>query len=188
MFDIIDSEKCFSRDISPYSLVIGEFDVCEPYFSPKKASVEPAKKRKKPNTPSICDIDTQTRHEELRPHLISCLEKLQAVWPFSDIKKPRTIKTVESETIDFPSMQAMVETARIKFSSNEDADELELTDPVTTGIDLFGVFNLVCINNQDILSLLTITPNCQYIIPPKSSFLMGSIANTASQLGNYGKF
>lgn len=186
MFDIIDSEKCFSRDLSPYSLIIGEFDVCEPYFSAKKDSTEPVKKRKKTNTPSVCDIETQKRHEELRPHLISCLEKIQTVWPFKDIKIPRTFKAVESETIDFPSMQAMVETARIKFSSSEDAEELELSGPVTTDIDLFGVFNLVCINNQDMLNLLAITPACQYIIPPKSSFIMGSIANSAAQLGSYG--
>lgn len=187
MFDIIDSEKCFSQNIAPYSLTIGEFDVCEPYFSAKKPTTEPAKKRKKANTPSNCDVETQKRHEELRPHLIACLEDLLKVWTFSKIREPRSVKTVELETIDFPAMQAMVEKARIKFCSDEDADEYELSGPVTTEIDLFGVFNLICINNQHTLNLLRITPDCQYIIPPKSSFLMGSIENSAKQLGNYGK-
>lgn len=193
MFDIVDSEQAFSKDIAPYTLIEGEFDVCEPYFRVKKESTEPAKKRKKtvPNPPSRADLETQKRHEGLRPHLVSCLEGIETIWPttWKEIKSPRIVDTVETESIDFPSMQAMVETARGKFSyeEEEDAVEYELSEPITTDLDVFSIFNLVCINSENSLKLLQITPTCQYIIPPKSSFLMGSIADSLSQLGNYGK-
>lgn len=195
MLDIIDSEKCFSRDIEPYTLIEGEFDVCEPYFRPKKESTEPPKKRKKtvPKAPSVADVETQKRHEEIRPNLALCLEQIESIWPESwkQIKSPRTINGVEAETIDFPSIQTMVEMARGKFGQNDDDDdedsaEYNLSATVITDLDMFSIFNLICINAESTLKLLQITPACQYIIPPKSSFLMGSIADSLSQLGNYG--
>ncbi|GAA5810000.1 hypothetical protein MFLAVUS_003415 [Mucor flavus] len=194
MLDIIDSEKCFSRDIEPYTLIEGEFDVCEPYFRPKKESTEPPKKRKKtvPKAPSVADVETQKRHEEIRPNLALCLEQIESIWPESwkQIKSPRTINGVEAETIDFPSIQTMVEMARGKFGQNDDDDdedsaEYNLSATVITDLDMFSIFNLICINAESTLKLLQITPACQYIIPPKSSFLMGSIADSLSQLGNY---
>jgi hypothetical protein len=200
MFGIIDSEKCFSQDISPYYLIKGEFDVCEPYFRAKveSAAESPPKRRKKNNKntkpPSVADIETQKRHQELRPQLISCIKSLNKVWPdrWKDIKLPRTIKTVEAETIDFPSIQAMVETAHGRFNNindeeQEEAAQFTFSDYTTKELDLFSIFNLVCINAENKLKLLQITPSCQYLIPPKSTFLMGSIANSAKQLGSYGK-
>lgn len=211
MFDIIDSETCFSKDIGPYHMIKGEFDVCERYFCAKAEITESSseaqplnKKRKKKNTkaPSVAEIETQKRHEELRPQLVSCLESIQEVWPnkWKEIKVPSaatTKETVEKDTIDFPSIQTMVETAHGKFSNNFQTDnedeqrdapaEFILSDDITKDLDLFSIFNLVCINaEKKRLKLLQITPSCQYLIPPKSTFLMGSIANSTKQLGSYG--
>lgn len=198
MFDIVDSEACFSKAISPYRLIEGEFDVCEPYFKAKKDLPEdaPKKRRKKNNTtktPSVTDIETQKRHEELRPLLMSCIEQLKAVWPtrWKDVKEPTPRNEAnKTETIYFPSIQSMVETAQGKFNyaDEEGVKEFSLTSFITKELDLFSIFNVVCINDEDKLKLLEITPTCQYIIPPKSSFLMGSIANSAQQLGSYGKY
>lgn len=199
MFDIIDSEACFSKAIAPYRLIKGEFDLCEPYFRAKKEDAPAPKKRRKKNTaakaPSVTDIETQKRHEQLMPMLMSCMEQLERLWPqrWKDIKEPSPREGGDkTETIYFPSIQSMVETAQGKFNYADAEEETvvkehHLTSFITKELDLFSIFNIMCINAEDKLKLLEITPTCQYIIPPKSSFLMGSIQNSAKQLGSYGK-
>lgn len=195
MFDIIDSEKCFEKDISPFKLIKGEFDVCERYFTAKKEDLDapPVKKRKKknPKSLSVTDVETQKRHEELRPQLLTCIEHFTKIWPdyWKCIKKPTTKdqSIVENETIDFPSIQAMVETAQGKFNTMEEEKVYELSNYITKDLDLFSIFNIMCVNAEDKLKLLEITPTSQYIIPPKSKFLMGSIENSTQQLGSYGR-
>lgn len=204
MFDIIDSEKGFSKGISPYKLIQGEFDVCQPYFRAKKEETldVPATKRRrknKPKNPSNADLDTQKRHQELRPQLVACLEQLPEKWP--DEWKAKTTPTViaddESQAVDFPSIQQMVETAQDKFSfdtspDNDDdihvpAFELEL--PITTEIDLFSIFNTVYVNTSlTDVKLLQFTPSATYLIPPRASFLMGSMQNSLDQLGAHSRF
>lgn len=197
MFDIIDSEACFSKAIAPYRLIKGEFDVCEPYFRAKKEDTPTPKKRRKKNTtakaPSVTDIETQKRHEELRPLLMSCIEQLETIWPqrWKDIKEASPREGGDkTETIYFPSIQSMVETAQGKFNYADAEEETvvkehNLTSFITKDLDLFSIFNVMCTNAEDKLKLLEMTPTCQYIIPPKSAFLMGSIQNSAKQLGSY---
>ncbi|GAN02420.1 methyltransferase-like protein 4 [Mucor ambiguus] len=202
MFDIIDSEKGFSKGITPYRLIQGEFDVCQPYFRAKKeekldAPVAKKRRKNKPKNPSNADVDTQKRHQELRPQLIACLEQLPEKWPAE--WKARITPTIiassvdnEAQAVDFPSIQQMVETAQDKFSFNTslDADnerhvpEFELKLPITTEIDIFSIFNTVYINRSlTDVKLLQFTPSATYLIPPKSSFLMGSMQNSLDQLG-----
>ncbi|KAL9542898.1 hypothetical protein MBANPS3_008371 [Mucor bainieri] len=202
MFDIIDSEKGFSKGISPYKLIEGEFDVCQPYFRAKKEEAPDApaaKKRRKNKTknPSNADVDSQKRHQELRPQLMACLEQLPEQWPAE--WKAKTAPTLagpstdnETQAVDFPSIQQMVETAQDKFSFNTCPDdengihvpEFKLTLPVTTEIDIFSIFNTVYINESlTDVKLLQFTPSATYLIPPESSFLMGSMQNSLDQLG-----
>lgn len=208
MFDIIDSEKGFSKGISPYKLIQGEFDVCQPYFRAKKdeASDAPAAKKRrknKPKNPSNADVDTQKRHQELRPQLVACLEKLPEKWPaeWKAIVTPTVIDSSadnETQAVDFPSIQQMVETAQGKFSFSTSPDdssdilhvpEFELQLPVTTEIDIFSIFNTVYINKSlTDVKLLQFTPSATYLIPPKSSFLMGSMQNSLDQLGAHSRF
>lgn len=204
MFEIIDSEKSFSNGISPYSLIEGEFDVCQPYFRAKKEETPDApvsKKRKKNNrNPSNADLDTKKRHQELRPQLISCLEQLPEKWPTN--WKMKTSPTViqpdagNTQAVDFPSIQQMVETARDKFSFETSQDdendisvpEFEFNLQDTKELDIFSIFNMVCINKSlTDVKLLQFTPSATYLIPPKSTFLMGSMENSLKQLGSYSK-
>ena len=197
MFDIIDAEKCFSKNIAPFTFRKGEYDSCEPYFRAKKElpATAPAPKKRKKNTaePSVTDIETEKRHEELRSHLTACLEQLDACWPahWENTKGLEKASNLETETIDFPSIQAMVETAHGKFDTpteDEEDDtvaEFELSDPVTMELDIFSVFNTMIINRENETKLLEMTPTCQYLIPPKSEFLMGSLKSSIRQLGTY---
>ncbi|KAL7315253.1 hypothetical protein PS15m_006724 [Mucor circinelloides] len=204
IFDIIDSEQDFSKGISPYRLIKGEFDVCQPYFRAKKeesldSPVTKKQKKNKPKNPSNADLDTQKRHQELRPQLALCLEQLPERWP--DEWKAKTTPTIidpsaddESQAVDFPSIQQMVETAQDKFSFNTPPDkdndlhapEFELTLAVTVDVDIFSIFNTVYINKSlTDVKLLQFTPSATYLIPPKSSFLMGSMQNSLDQLGSH---
>ncbi|CEP17883.1 hypothetical protein [Parasitella parasitica] len=201
MFEIIDSEKSFSSGIPPYRLIKGEFDVFQPYFRVRKEEQPvdaPAAKRRKKNkskNPSNADFNTEKRHQELRPLLISCLEQLPNVWPIAwKMKATPTAATIteNAQAIDFPSIQQMVETAQNKFSLKacEDDDvnvpEFEFVLPVTKELDIFSVFNVVCMNKSlTDVKLLQLTPSATYLIPPKSSFLMGSMQNSLDQLGAY---
>src|SRR6478735_1541471 len=54
-FDIIDAEQCFSKDLTPYHLIQGEFNLLKPYFY---ANQESPKKKKRKTTPSKADIET----------------------------------------------------------------------------------------------------------------------------------
>ncbi|KAI8086879.1 uncharacterized protein B0P05DRAFT_532748, partial [Gilbertella persicaria] len=88
MFDFIDSEKYFSRNIEPYQLIKGEFDVCKPYFYSKQDRAEkegPQTKKRKKNKiskePSETEIETEKRHKELRDTLLKCLQELLNSWP-----------------------------------------------------------------------------------------------------------
>lgn len=204
MFDIIDSEKGFSKGTSPYKLIQGEFDVCQPYFRAKKEEAldaPAAKKRRKnkPRNPSNADLDTQKRHQELRPQLVACLEQLPEKWPAGWKAKttPTIIVDDESQAVDFPSIQQMVETAQGKFSFNTSPDndddihvpEFELELPTTTEIDIFSIFNTAYINmSLTDVKLLQFTPSATYLIPPRSSFLMGSMQNSLDQLGAHSRF
>ncbi|KAK4513895.1 uncharacterized protein ATC70_005902 [Mucor velutinosus] len=202
MFDIIDSEKDFSKGISPYRLIKGEFDVCQPYFRAKKEATldAPATKRRrknKPKNPSNADLDTQKRHQEVRPQLIACLEQLPEKWPTE--WKARTTPAIadlpadnETQAVDFPSIQQMVETAQDKFSFDTSPDddndihvpEFKLELSITAEIDIFSIFNTVYINaSLTDVKLLQFTPSATYLIPPRSSFLMGSMHNSLGQLG-----
>ncbi|OBZ81336.1 Methyltransferase-like protein 4 [Choanephora cucurbitarum] len=183
MFDLIDSEKCFSKGISPYKLISGEFDVCSPYFQAKKRSTEPPHKRQKSNT----ERETEERHQTIRTQLVACLDQLAEQWPanWKERQTPTTQDT-ETETVDFPSMQQMVEMAQLKFSFESDKEEecvaIELEDQT---IDLFSVFGTVYRNSSDDVRWLPLTMTANYLIPPHSTFLMGSMLNTIDLLGNY---
>ncbi|KAI8640531.1 MT-A70-domain-containing protein [Parasitella parasitica] len=200
MFEIIDSEKSFSGGISPYRLITGEFDVFQPYFrarkeeSPEDAPTSKRRKKTRSKSFSNADLDTKERHQELRPQLISCLEQLPSVWPTA--WKTKTAPTVaatiteNAQAVDFPCIQQMVEAAQNKFSlkSSEDDDmdvpEFELVLSVTKELDIFSVFNTVCMNKSlSDVKLLQLTPSATYLVPPKSSFLMGSMQNSLDQLG-----
>lgn len=204
MFEIIDSEKSFSDGISPYSLIKGEFDVFQPYFRAKKeeTSDAPVSKKQKKNSrnPSNADLDTKKRHQELRPQLISCLEQLPDKWPTDwKVKTSPTViqpDAANAQGVDFPSIQQMVETAQDKFSLKASQDdenvigvpEFEFNLPVTKELDIFSIFNVVCINKSlTDVKLLQFTPSATYLIPPKSTLLMGSMENSLNQLGSYGK-
>jgi hypothetical protein len=202
MFTIIDSEKCFSGSVPPYYLIKGEFDVCQPYFRVKREDVTtkegPAIKKRKRNkqktesTQSVTDLETQKRHELLRPTLLLCIEQLTENWPSRWIETtvPNQNLSIPSDPIDFPSIQHMVETAQNKFSEADEDEEpilFKLDSHVTKELDIFSIFNLVCINESLETRLLHITPEATYLIPPNSAFLMGSINNSLNQLGSYGK-
>lgn len=201
MFTIIDSEKCFSESVSPFHIINGEFDVCQPYFRVKKEDTSingPAlkkrrkNKRKTENTQNKTDIDTRTRHELLRPNLLLCIEQLSEKWPnhWMETTVARENLPMPSDPVDFPSIQHMVETAQNKFTEREEDEEpaqFVFDSHLTKDLDIFSIFNLVCINESlEETKLLHITPEATYIIPPRSAFLMGSIDNSSGQLGSYG--
>lgn len=185
-FDIIDAEQCFSKDMNPYTLIPGEFNVFEPYFQERQGT--PKKRQRK--SPSITDVETEKRHEELRPLLTDCIDKLQAVWPKREQKstEPKEIKN----EIDFPSIQSMVESAHNRFTSQHD-ERIELPeesddDTAYRDLDIFSVFNKICINSAQRLKQIEITPSAKYLIPPRSSFIMGSMTDgSLQQLSDYGK-
>ncbi|KAI8086880.1 MT-A70-domain-containing protein [Gilbertella persicaria] len=83
----------------------------------------------------------------------------------------------------------MVEMAHQKFSYQEQEQEVrsfEFTCDVTKDLDLFSVFDLICINkSMNEVKLLQITPAAVYLIPPKSTYLMGSMTSSLNQLGTY---
>ncbi|KAI9471959.1 MAG: MT-A70-domain-containing protein [Benjaminiella poitrasii] len=207
MIDIIDSEKCFSSNIAPYRLRGGEFDVCQPYFRERKsmesennnddntAPKSKKRKRNKEHVPSVTDVETQKRHEAIRSQLLACIEELPSQWPshWKDLTvssaAAATLDNVETETIDFPSIQQMVEAAQDKFSDKEEQEELpefEFLSDVTKHLDIFSIFNIVCMNpSLSKVRLLQITPTSTYLIPPNSSFLMGSMNNSLQQLTAY---
>jgi hypothetical protein len=85
----------------------------------------------------------------------------------------------------------MVETAQNKFTEAEEDQEpnqFKFDSYLTKDLDIFSIFNLVCINESlEETKLLHITPEATYLIPPRSTFLMGSINNSSNQLGSYGK-
>ena len=185
-FDIIDAEQCFSKDMNPYTLIPGEFNVFKPYFQERQGT--PKKKQRK--SPSITDVETEKRHEELRPLLTNCIDKLQAVWSKHEQNstEPKEIKN----EIDFPSIQSMVESVHNRFTSQHD-ERIELPeenddDAAYRDLDIFSVFNKICINSAQRLKQIEITPSAKYLIPPRSSFIMGSMTDSSlQQLSDYGK-
>ncbi|CEG74880.1 hypothetical protein RMATCC62417_10014 [Rhizopus microsporus] len=183
-FDIINAEQCFSKDMNPYTLISGEFNVFEPYFQERQGT--PKKKQRK--SPSITDVETEKRHEELRPLLTNCIDKLQAVWPKREQKSTKS-KEIKNE-IDFPSIQSMVESAHNRFTSQHD-ERIELPeegddDAAYRDLDIFSVFNKICINSAQRLKQIEITPSAKYLIPPRSSFIMGSMTDSSlQQLSDY---
>ncbi|KAI8367209.1 MT-A70-domain-containing protein [Choanephora cucurbitarum] len=182
MFDLIDSEKCFSKGISPYKLISGEFDVCSPYFQTKKTLEPPHKKQK--SMKSNTERETEERHQTIRTQLLACLDQLAEEWPaqWKERQTPTTQNT-EAETVDFPSMAQMVEMAHQKFSFDTTEEEaVELKDQT---VDLFSVFGTVYRNSSDTIEWLPLTMTAKYLIPPHSTFLMGSMENTMDLLGNY---
>ncbi|KAI8972023.1 MT-A70-domain-containing protein [Mycotypha africana] len=211
MVDIVDSEECFNKDIAPYRIRQGEFDVQKPYFYAKNQPTDqqrPSKKRKKSVkevSPSEADMKTKERHHVLRAQIIACLEQLPQVLPKKLLKHENTSSITRendedstSETIDFPSIQKMVEVSQNKFTTvvqeDDDSNEgkqfmpalFEFTSSVTTELDIFSIFNTVCINRAvEGVRLLQLTPTAMYLIPPKTAFLMGSLANSMKQLDAY---
>ncbi|KAI7906800.1 MT-A70-domain-containing protein [Cokeromyces recurvatus] len=209
MFDIIDSEKCLSKGILPYELRKGEFDVFQPYFRAKRKlsidekeeSLTTNKKRRKKNknkheeyvSSNVTDVETKKRHETLRSQLMACLEQLPLHWPAHWKNRIDTstslYNTLETETIDFPSIQQMVEAAQQKFTDKDEDQtkmkEFEFTSNVTKELDIFSIFNIICINRSTNVKLLEMTPTSSYLIPPNSSFLMGSMNNSLHQLTAY---
>lgn len=191
MYSIIDSEKCFSNDIA-YRLKKGEFDVCEPYFRNSKSQQRVSKKQKTEHKPSNADLETKRRHEQvLQPMILGCLEQIQAEWPWKDKKTPNTVESSsEKNMIDFPSMQVMVEAAHFKFTDpqEETLSKYEFNEPVSTDMDVFSVFHTLCVNESKTeTKLMQLTSEATYLIPPNSTFLMGSLENTIDSLGSYGK-
>ncbi|KAG0763572.1 hypothetical protein G6F60_007499 [Rhizopus arrhizus] len=172
-FDIIDAEQCFSKDLTPYHLIQGEFNLLKPYFY---ANQESPKKKKRKTTPSKADIETAKRHEELRPILMNCLNELKICWKEKNQVEPKEKKGEKNE-IDFPSIQQMVEKAQMRFSDEQIYEKIDLVDMIYKDLDIFSVFNKICMNNTDQLKLLEITPTATYLIPPQSTFIMGSMTD-----------
>ncbi|KAI8364398.1 MT-A70-domain-containing protein [Blakeslea trispora] len=198
MFDLIDSESCFSKRIKPYKLIPGEFDVCSPYFRAKEVNEqEPERKRRRKNKTeshqSNADIETEEKHQMIRTQLLECLNKLSEKWPeqWKERKAPCTRDT-EVNTIDFPSIQQMVEMANQKFAfdpteeAEQEAPFHELAEDQTKTLDMFSVFGRICKNSStELVKWIQFTPTATYLIPPDSTFFMGSMSNTLSQLGTY---
>lgn len=183
-FDIIDAEQCFSKDLTPYHLIQGEFNLLKPYFY---ANQESPKKKKRKTTPSKADIETAKRHEELRPILMNCLNELKICWKEKNQVEPKEKKGEKNE-IDFPSIQQMVEKAQMRFSDEQIYEKIDLVDMIYKDLDIFSVFNKICMNNTDQLKLLEITPTATYLIPPQSTFIMGSMTDgSLEQLSEHGK-
>lgn len=175
-FDVIDAEKCFSKDLFPYSLIQGEFNVTQPYF---RANLnQPKKKRKKSST---TDEGTARRHEELKPMLTECLTQLKTCWKEKENQIDLEKKEMKNE-IDFTSIQPMVEAAILKFTKEQELDILDISqEDIYRDLDIFSIFNKVCVNDTLQLKLLEITPTATYLIPPRSSFIMGSMTDNSLQ-------
>ncbi|KAI8890398.1 MT-A70-domain-containing protein [Backusella circina FSU 941] len=183
---IIDTEKNFSTEL--YRLKPGDFDIKEPYFRPSKSAPTESntKKRRKRNEPKQADIDTQKRHEELKPFLTACLAMLK--WETKEIllhnkEEEDTIK----EAIDFPTIQAMVQSAHLKFDQQDEEEEApyHFETDCCKELDIFQIFNRVYINPTKKITLLEFNKDATYLLPPRSTFLMGSMQDSLKQLGSY---
>jgi hypothetical protein len=178
---IIDTEKCFS--IKPYRLKPGDFDTTEPYFRASTQTNDRKKRRKA--EPKQTDTDTQERHQQLKPFIMACLALLK--WEAKETQVDK--KGAITEAIAFPTIQDMVQSAHQRF---DDLDEEELapyyfeTD-YCKELDIFQIFNRVYINSADKIALLEFNKGAVYLVPPRTTFLMGSMQDSLKQLGSYGK-
>ncbi|KAI9255462.1 MT-A70-domain-containing protein [Sporodiniella umbellata] len=170
--DVVDAEECFSRSLAPYRLIQGEFNVTKPYFHSNPN--HPKKKRKK----SVTNEGTAERHEELRPLLTECLTDLKTIWK---TKEPFEAEKKEGKNeIDFPSIQSMVEAAHVRFTQEQTLELVDLSLQ-NYNLDIFSIFNKLYINPTAELKQLEITPTATYLIPPLSSFIMGSMTDDSLQ-------
>jgi hypothetical protein len=102
---ILDPRPAFSRGLQneqgSWKLKLGQFNLSQPYFSPKRDMPQRAKRRK--TEPSKTERDTLETFQSLQLYFEQCMNELTIAWP--------TIKDAlcEEDDVDLPNNPAMID-------------------------------------------------------------------------------
>jgi hypothetical protein len=102
---ILDPRPAFSRGLQneqgSWKLKLGQFNLSQPYFSPKRDMPQRAKRRK--TEPSKTERDTLETFKSLQLYFEQCMNELTIAWP--------TIKDAlcEGEDVGLPNNPAMID-------------------------------------------------------------------------------
>ena len=176
-FTAVDCAIAFSQGLTTqshqYKLHDGQFNVHQPYYT----SSITGQKRKRGH-----DSETQTAewHEtNAKPFLLTILPELNGIFNKADDNELKD----QADPIDFPSLMELAQASQRFFHQDEHV-QVDLTESDNT-IDTLDVFHQVIHNRQDNCATLALNTN-EYLIPPKSSFLMSDLTTGMSDLVSYG--
>ncbi|KAI9014372.1 MT-A70-domain-containing protein [Phycomyces nitens] len=187
--DIVNCQAAFSMGLNgkqtTWNLRPGEFEVHEPYFRAKvvmddKATEHKPKKRQKTEK-SVTEVETEKRHNEIRDFLLTGLQEVEAVW--EDHGQSQVKARQDKDLLDFTQMASLVNATR-RFALQEDHEPILLKEDCTE-IDTLGVFDTIVSNPSEYCRTLSLSKGHNYLIPLKSSFLMGDLDTSMDALTDH---
>ena len=210
-FTIIDCAQAFSRELSTksnisYQLRNGEFNVCQPYYTASSTATTKTLAGQKRKRGHDSEAHTAEWHEtNARPFLspiLSVVKELTSQDQKNEEQQPNNENDNDNDPgdpINFPSLIELAQASQ-RFFHQEEHVELDLTmqeeeeeeegggggGGTITTMEILDVFHKV-IRNPSVQYCTTLKlDNNDYLIPPRSAFLMSDLTTGMADLVSYG--